>query len=398
MFMVLLRLALAGSLLLAAPSCGGETIVKTVKNDKKKNAKQLVTDARNQASAGKIDDADRSYGEAYANADEAPKLAWDILEEWVGFLAHAGRPSRAHDVAKQYFDANQEDLKGYHLYAEACLAGNRGQEAFTITGQLVELDNDNPNTHDQRGRALILLERTEEGIEELRKAVQLDSATAKYHMSLGTALLKINDPNKAALEFRAALKAAPNDPEVHVMLGAALRDQEEFDESRSYLDKALEIDPKNGRAYFELGRLYNRLRKQAEAETAFGKAVKYSPNDSLFWYAYGEIYRVQNRNDEAIAAYQRALAIDPPYAKATGKLGCTLVDTKQYDDAEPYLIQAIRKETKNAQNYWCLGNAYAAKRKYRAAIDNYELFLKYASKDDNDRERARELINQLKRK
>ena len=126
--------------------------------------------------------------------------------------------------------------------------------------------------------------------------------------------------------------------------------------------------------------------------------MKYSPNESLFWYAYGEIYRVQAHNTEAIAAYRRALEIDPPYPKASGKLGGALVDTKQYDEAEPYLIQAIRKDPKIAVNYWYLGKAYAAKHKNRQAIDNYELFLKYAAKDDNDRDKAREMINSLKRK
>jgi tetratricopeptide (TPR) repeat protein len=75
-----------------------------------------------------------------------------------------------------------------------------------------------------------------------------------------------------------------------------------------------------------------------------------------------------------------------------------LVEKKQYDEAEKYLIQAIRKDDKNAANYWYLGKAYAALHKSRAAIDNYELFLRYAPKNDGDREKAKELINQLKRK
>jgi superkiller protein 3 len=208
----------------------------------------------------------------------------------------------------------------------------------------------------------------------------------------------MGDVNKAALEFRAALKSAPDDPEAHVLLGMALRDQSELEEAKTYLDRALELDAKNARAWFEMGVLYNRQRKQIEAEAAFGNAVKYAPNESRYWYAYGEIYRVQSQMDHAIKAYRRAVEIDPPFPKAVGKLGSVLVDNKQYDDAEPYLIQAIRKDPKNAVNYWYLGKAYAAQKKNRQAIDNYELFLKYAPKDDEDRNRAKEIINQLKRR
>jgi cytochrome c-type biogenesis protein CcmH/NrfG len=150
-----------------------------------------------------------------------------------------------------------------------------------------------------------------------------------------------------------------------------------------------------------MGVLYNRQLKQIEAEAAFGNAVKYAPNESRYWYAYGEIYRVQAQIDHAIKAYRRAVEIDPPYPKAVGKLGSVLVDNKQYDDAEPYLIQAIRKDPtdpKSAVNYFYLGKAYAALRKNRQAIENYELYLKYAPKGDADRDKAQEQIRQLKRK
>jgi superkiller protein 3 len=401
MFRVLFRVALVGSLIVAWPGCGGgSAVTKTVQQDpKRKEAKQLVTDARAQAGAGRIDDADRSYGEAYTTASESPNLAWDILVEWVDFLGNAGRHGRARDVAKQYFEAtNQSEPKAYQLYAEALIRGGRGQEALDIATSLVGLTGDDPIAHDKRGRALLLVDRLDEAVEELRKAVQLDPNNAKYHLSLGEALHKLGDIDKAALEFRAALKNAPDDPTAHVLLGMALRDQGELDESKTYLDKAIVLDPKNGRAYFELGLLYNKQTKNTEAQEAFGKAVKYSPNDSRFWYAYGEIFRVQDRLEDAIAAYRKAVDLDPPFPKAVAKLGSALVDRKSYDEAERFLIQAIRREPKNAANYLTLGRAYAAMHKTRQAIDNYESFLKFAPKNDPERDHVRDVINQLKRR
>lgn len=400
MLRVMFRLALAGSLLVVAPSCGGsQAISKATKRDPdQKQAKQRAAEAHDQAAAGKVDEADRSYGEAYALASDAPNVAWPILVDWVEFLNNAGRHGRACDVAKLYYDSNPSEIKGYQLYADALLRGGRAQQALDVATQLVQLNDEDPSGHNRRGRALMLLERNEDAADELRKAVQLDESNARYHMALGEALLRMKEINKAALSFRSALKHAPDDPEAHVLLGVALREQSELDESKIFLDKAIELDPKNGRAYFELGRLYSLQYKAADAEEAFAKAVKFSPNDSQFWYAYGEIHRVQDRLDQAIAAYRKATDLDPPYPKAVTKLGATLVDTKQYDDAEVVLTQAIRREPKNAANYWHLARAYAAKRKTRAAIDNYETFIRLAAKNDPDRERARELINQLKRR
>jgi superkiller protein 3 len=399
MLTAMFRLGLVGALLVAAPACGGgEAVVKAVKKDpRQKTAKQLVVEARDQATAGKNDDADRKYGEAYATASDNKKLAFEILKEWVEFLSQIGRRKRACEVAKPYYESNPDDTRGYALYADALLAFNDGPQALKVTGELVQLTADDAGAHERHGRALLLMEKTEDGLEELRKAVQLEPASARYHMSLGMALHDTGDFNKAALEFRAALKNAPDDPEANVLLGMALRDQSELDESKTYLDRAIALDPKNGRAYFELGVLYNKQLKQAEAEDAFGKAVKYSPNDSRFWYAYGEIYRVQDKIDDAIQAYRHAVELQPPFPKATGKLGGMLVEKKLYDEAESYLIAAIRQDPKNPANYWNLGRAYAAKHKNRPAIENYELFLKYAPPKDPDRDKAKEIINRLRR-
>ena len=73
-----------------------------------------------------------------------------------------------------------------------------------------------------------------------------------------------------------------------------------------------------------------------------------------------------------------------------------LAQRKQYDEAEIVLTQAVRRDSKSAQNYMLLGVVYAAKRKPKQAIDNYELFLKYAPKNDADRPRVLNAISELK--
>ena len=200
--------------------------------------------------------------------------------------------------------------------------------------------------HEKKGRALILLDKNEEGLDELRKAVApRPERAATYHLSLGNALNKLGKVDEAALEFRAAMKSAPDDADAPRLLGMALRDagRARRGEAASSTRRSSSIRS-NGRAYFELGLLYNAEKKQADAEIALSKAVQLSPNESLFWYAYGEIFRLQERFDDAITAYKKAVDLDPPYPKALTKLGLLLVERKQYDDAEIVLTQAIRRE------------------------------------------------------
>jgi superkiller protein 3 len=272
---------------------------------------------------------------------------------------------------------------------------------------MVQLNNDDPAGHEKKGRALILIDKQDQGLDELRKAVHLDSKSGTYHVSLGNALVKIGstiaDPGakaqklkEATLAFRTALKYGGDDSDAAVYLGMVLRLQDQFDEAKDFLEKAIAIDAKNGRAYFELGLLYNAMKKQTDAETALSKAVQLNPNESLFWYAYGELFRLQERYDDAISAYKKAVDIDPPWPKALTKLGVTYVERKQYDQAEVVLTQAIRREPRNPANYLPLGVVYASQGKAKLAIDAYEKFLALAPKDDDDRGRVKQAISELK--
>ncbi|MGE5183293.1 MAG: tetratricopeptide repeat protein [Acidobacteriota bacterium] len=395
MLRVVLRSALVA--LVFTGACGEPP--KIVKHPKKtqpqKNSKALINEARDDAKNGDIDAADKAYADAYA-ADKS----FDTLEEYVAdFLLHSGRSSKAIDLAKTYVGDNIADPKGYNLLAEAQLAAGNGKEALDAADQLLQLKgNDDPAGHEKKGRALVLLEKTHEGVEELRQAVTLDPKSATYHKALGEALANAEKNfDAAALEFRAAIKADPNDPEAHVLLGMALRNQNELDEAKSYLDKAIELDPRSGRAYFELGLLYNIEKKQADAEQALSKAIQLAPNDSLFWYAYGEIFRVQERDDDAIKAYRQAVQLDPPYPKALLKLGMMLVDRKQYDEAEGLLTQALRRDSHAVIALFYLGILHQAQNKPRLALDNYEQFIKQAPKGDELLPKARQAMESLKR-
>jgi hypothetical protein len=107
MLRVVLRLLLASAVLTSLPACGGGQPVKTAKKTKKaKNAdtKALVSEARDSAKNGEYDAADSKYAEAYEESKD-----FDILEERVDFLIHAGRATTAADAAKAYLDLNITD-------------------------------------------------------------------------------------------------------------------------------------------------------------------------------------------------------------------------------------------------------------------------------------------------
>ncbi|MGE3544295.1 MAG: hypothetical protein AB7L28_10195, partial [Kofleriaceae bacterium] len=128
----------------------------------------LVIDARRHAHDRNFEAADRKYEQAYGVA-----RSFDVLSERVELLLHIGHATRGQEIARQYCDRNPTDARGSHLYAEALIAGNKGQEALHVIDQLLRTNPQDAAAHDKRGRALSLYGTTQEALDELRQAVQL---------------------------------------------------------------------------------------------------------------------------------------------------------------------------------------------------------------------------------
>jgi superkiller protein 3 len=350
----------------------------------------LLAEARDHASRDEVDEAERAYAAAYAQTKD-----FAILQERVEFLIRAGRATKAVEAAKAHVDRHVREKRAVSLYGEALLGAERGGDALENAELLRQLEGEAPGGYEQQGRALVLVNRPEEGLEALHKAVQLGGAVARYHRSLGLALHELGKDDEAALEFRAVVKAAPKDAEARALLAMALRGQLEYAEARATLEAALTLDPKSGRAYFELGLLHEVMKESDEAEQALSRAIELSPHEGLHWYGIAERHRLSKRTDDAVIAYKRALAIDPPYARAFEQLGLIFDSRGSYDEAEPLLLEAIKRRPRPI-SYARLGAIFARKQDAVKALEYYERFLELAEKSDPERPRAVSAEKKLK--
>jgi tetratricopeptide (TPR) repeat protein len=355
------------------------------------DANGLVDRARREVAAQDFDAADRDYA-------SASRLAADvaIVAERLGVLGRIGRDDTAVAVAADY-RGHHPGARADELAADALIAAGRGSDAGAIADAMVARDGKAPVGHVARGRALLLLDKTEDGLAELRAARDLAPDAAAYHAVLGRALDKLGKVDEAQLEFRAAVKLAPDDADANIDLAIALREQQVYREAKGYLDHAIAVAPTSGRAYFELGRLDNAENEDDAAEAALAKAVQFAPYESLYWYAYGEVFRLHDRNDEAIKAYTAALALPHPAPKARGKLGAVLAHAQRFAEAEQALAVAVKEQPNDAVVQAGLGDLYAGTNRTRQAIDAYRRYLELADPNDHDRARVQQALAQLRR-
>jgi tetratricopeptide (TPR) repeat protein len=128
-----------------------------------------------------------------------------------------------------------------------------------------------PNVHFRYG-ALLYIQDTDRGIEELKKAIALDPNHVPALVSLSAIFLKREDA-KAALEYgEQAVKASPGDFATHIVLGRALLATEEPARAASELQEAVKLAPDDPDAHFSLATAYSRLGRKEDAvreQTAF---------------------------------------------------------------------------------------------------------------------------------
>ena len=87
----------------------------------------------------------------------------------------------------------------------------------------------------------------------------------------------------------------------------------------------------------------------------------------------GWTYSFQGKLDDAIAECRKAIAVDPEFGNPYNDIGAYLIELEKYDDAIPWLEQALQAPRYESYHFpWFnLGRAFAAKEHYGRALECY---------------------------
>lgn len=164
------------------------------------------------------------------------------------------------------------------------------------------------------------------------------------------------------------------------------------------LNKALSIYPRFGPALNQLGIQYLKLGQADKAAEALEQAVKLAPNEFMPRLNYGIALLNLKKFDQAETQLREALAKNDTAPTAHMYLGITLMSLQRLDDAEQELLKAIGSNSNEiAPAHRYLGGIYWAKRDYKRAADELEVYLKLVPKAA-DAERTRGAIRELRSK
>jgi protein O-GlcNAc transferase len=384
-------------LAVTAQACGGPSN-KTGTGPKAASAEEDATQALAKAieadKAGDIEVAQRQY----QRAREMRPQHLETAERFTRFLIAQRRAEEAVAEAKEFLDESLNELRGYHLLAEAQVAAGDLAGAYDTLSQLIELEGTDAEAFARRGEIAIKQKKFEEGLVDIRRAIDMSPDKPEYRVMLGKALQEAGNLDEAAKELDALVKEHPEHVGAHLAYGAVLRSQRKLDEAFELHTKAVALAGEDPMAHYELGISQFYLGNSEEAEASLKRASELGPNDAQIRYVYGEVLRNLKRYDESAQRYREALERDPDHDKAATKLGMVLTYLDKMDEADTVLQARITRHPEDTEAHFLLGTVYEKQEKYAEAVAAYDKFLELAPETDPNVKEARKRVQALKRK
>ncbi len=190
------------------------------------------------------------------------------------------------------------------------------QQAEAIYHQVLRMDKNNADAHNNLGVALKEQGKLEEAIACYRRALSLKPDYLEAYNNLGIALEEQGRLEEAIACYRRALSLNPDFHMTHYNLGVALKEQGKLEEAIACYRRALSLKPDYHEAHNDLGIALKDLGRLEEAAACYHRALSLKPDFHEAHNNLGLMFQDQGKLDEAIVCYQRALSLKPDCPEA----------------------------------------------------------------------------------
>jgi len=218
------------------------------------------------------------------------------------------------DADRQFSRAikiNPNSSKAFNDRGNALLELNRPKEALVNYDKAIALDANFTDAFNNRGNALFKLGRMDEAVASYEKAIALNPNSAKPFFNKGNVLRALKRLDDAISSYGRSIELKPDYAEAFNNRGNTFLDLRRFEEATADYVKAIRLNPFLVEAYCNQVSALLDLNRLEEASALSDKAVALDPNFAQAWVARGNVLRNLHRYDEALASYEKALAVEP---------------------------------------------------------------------------------------
>jgi len=181
----------------------------------------------------------------------------------------------------------------------------RAERKYNV--ELLFLEEQSPESHNNLGNSFANLGRIEEAIKEYHEAIRLKPDYALAHFNLGVTLRRKGEIEEAIKEYREAIRIDPDFSDAHNNLGYALGKMGKTEEEIKEYREAIRSDSGNPEAHFNLGAVFLKKKKLVEAITECREAVRLKPEQTMMQYNLACCYALHGDKQEAMDSLIMAL-------------------------------------------------------------------------------------------
>lgn len=222
--------------------------------------------------------------------------------------------------------------------------------------------------------------KVDDAIKSLTMAKGYDDKNPMIYVGLGDAYLARGAYEPAQSNYDQALKNKPNYAPALYGAGKIAFRQKKYSLALENYIKASEADNNFAPAFFEKGIIFYLLDRYNDAIEAFERFDQLQPGSLRGKTYLGKSYYGKGELDKAQGILNDVLAVDANYSEANKYMAYTLIDKKDYTQAETFLNK-VKAEDLNAEDYSKWSKIYIDKKEFPKA---YELLDKAAAIDPND--------------
>jgi tetratricopeptide (TPR) repeat protein len=245
--------------------------------------------------------------------------------------------------------------------------------------------------HVEEGNKYLAQNRITEAMNEFLTAKSINPDYYPTYIGIAKAYIKLGEFEKATGQYQLAIRLLnPSYAADHVKRGEYFAARRRYKEALADYWEVLKIDPQAGNQY-TLAMRQLRLGNQKEAIKAFERATQIDDDYPDPYFQMGNLQFQDKKMKKAIPFYQKATELDPNnytyhislgnalYIEGTAK--ASKVDLKMVQDSVYHFERAVSLGARQPRVNFNLGTAYLLSGNYDGAIQNLQEALKRELRD-----------------
>jgi tetratricopeptide (TPR) repeat protein len=265
---------------------------------------------------------------------------------------------------------------------------NYNQSIISFT-RSISLRADNPRLYVGRGNAYFDNSDFKAALDDFTTALQLDAQNAEHYRERGRALRKLNRLDEAIAHFSVAIDLAPLDYRAYIGRGLSYNSKGDLHNALIDFSIGINFQPGDAALYFIRGDLLYDNHFFEAAIVDFSESIRLDSKNPRYFNARGLAKAgLKNGCREAINDFDLAISIEGRtltpdqrhFVSHLNKVNC-LQDLNEVDEAIAVLSNTIGSNPNISALYRARGDAWTAKKNYRAAVADYTRAIRLSPTD-----------------